>query len=77
MIEIAFRDMNRFGIANHMQDRDARLNITGAKSLLYNIWQVQRFLLLKKNPQETPLELNEFLGRMQSHRYLKYILSED
>jgi len=73
-IEIAFREMNRFGISKHVQDRDARLSITGAKSLLYNIWQVQRYLLQKENPASEPLELNEFIGRTRIHRYVQYIL---
>jgi hypothetical protein len=73
LIEIAFRDMNRFGISKHIQGRDARLSITGAKSLLYNIWQVQRFLLQKDDLAAEPLELNEFLGKTQNHRYIQYI----
>jgi len=72
-IEIAFREMNRLGISNHMQNRDGRLSIMGAKCLIYNIWQVQRDLIQKENPISAPLELNEFLGKTQIHRYIHYI----
>jgi len=72
-IEIAFREMNKLGFSNRMQSRDARLGIMGAKGLLYNIWQVQRFLIVKDNPDAKALELDEFLGKTYSHRSPSYI----
>ena len=72
-IEIAFREMNKLGIANRMQNRDARLGTMGAKSLLYNIWQVQRYLVQKENPCAKELQLDEFLGKTYKQRYPTYI----
>ncbi len=74
-IEIAFREMNRLGISSHLRGRDSRLGILGAKALLYNIWQVQRYLAAKADPRAEPLELNEFLGKTVSRRYYPYLLS--
>ena len=71
-IEIAFREMNRLGFTTHIQNRDTRLNIMGAKSLLYNMWQVQRHLINKEKPTSNPLELNEFLGKTPTRRYIPY-----
>jgi hypothetical protein len=72
-IEIAFREMNRLGITSHLRGRDSRLGILGAKALLYNIWQVQRFLAVSDVPAAKPLELDEFLGKTISRRYYQYI----
>lgn len=72
MIEIAFREMNRLGISTRLQGRDARLAILGAKSLLYNIWQVQRAIVRKNYPLAPALELNEFLGMGYKQRYPRY-----
>jgi hypothetical protein len=72
-IEVAFREMNRLGITSHLRGRDSRLGILAAKALLYNIWQVQRFLAAKKDPSAKPLELNEFLGKTSSRRYYPYL----
>ncbi|MHA1843631.1 MAG: hypothetical protein ACTSWE_05130, partial [Promethearchaeota archaeon] len=44
-IEIAFREMNKLGFSYRAQGRDTRLGILGARSLLYNVWQVQRYVL--------------------------------
>jgi len=71
-IEIAFREMNRLGFFTHIQDRDTRLGIMGAKSLLYNMWQVQRHHILKEKPLEKPQKLNEFLGKTVMRRYIPY-----
>ncbi len=73
-IEIAFREMNRLGISTHLQDRNKRLDIMGAKSLVYNLWQVQRYLLKKKCPNSPDLELNMFLGKTKEYRNLNYIV---
>lgn len=73
LIEIAFREMNRLGLVNKSQNRDLRLATMGAKSLLYNIWQVQRHLLKKEDPSDDELDLNEFLGRCYRRRYPRYI----
>ncbi len=73
LIEIAFREMNRLGISSHLRGRDSRLGILGAKALLYNIWQVQRFLAAKADPAAEPLELNEFLGKTISRRFYQYL----
>ena len=75
LIEIAFREMNKLGFSSRLQGRDARLGVMGAKSLLYNFWQVQRYLAKNENPDEKPLELNEFLGKTFSRRYPRYIPS--
>lgn len=72
LIEIAFREMNRLGQVNKSQDRDLRLGVMGAKSFLYNIWQVQRYLLKKEDPTEEEFELNEFLGKCYKKRYPRY-----
>jgi len=45
----------------------------GAKSLLYNIWQVQRNLIKNEDPSSEALELDEFLGRCYNKRYPLYI----
>jgi len=74
LIEIAFREMNRLGISSHLHGRDSRLGILGAKALLYNIWQVQRYLAAKEDPNAKPLELDEFLGKTTSRRYFPYLL---
>ncbi|MHA1724472.1 MAG: hypothetical protein ACTSXH_06470, partial [Promethearchaeota archaeon] len=55
------------------QGRDTRFSILGARSLLYNVWQVQRYVLQKKAPDERPLELDEFLGKTSKRRYCAYI----
>lgn len=73
LIEIAFREMNRLGITTKSQNRDLRLGVMGAKSLLYNIWQVQRYLLRKEDHSMEELELNEFLGRCYQQRYPQYL----
>jgi len=73
LIEIAFREMNRLGISSKTQNRNVRLGIMGAKSLLYNIWQVQRHLINKEDPSDQALELDEFLGRCYTKRYPLYI----
>jgi hypothetical protein len=72
-IEIAFREMNKLGFSFRIQGRDARLGILGARSLLYNVWQVQRHLLGKNNPHEHALELDEFLGKTLVQRSVEYI----
>ena len=72
-IEIAFREMNRLGISNRVQCRNVRLGIMGAKSLVYNFWQVQRLMVQKTDPLSPPLELNEFIGRTLFNRYRLYI----
>ncbi|MHA1725697.1 MAG: hypothetical protein ACTSXH_12835, partial [Promethearchaeota archaeon] len=72
-IEIAFREMNKLGFSYRAQGRDTRLGILGARSLLYNVWQVQRYMLQKKAPDERPLELDEFLGKTSKRRYCAYI----
>ncbi|MCF2139982.1 MAG: hypothetical protein K9W44_08005 [Candidatus Lokiarchaeota archaeon] len=64
LIEIAFREMNRLGIAQKVQDRNIRLNIMGMRCFLYNIWQTQRFLTKKSDPSAADLELNEFLRKI-------------
>ncbi|MHA1726971.1 MAG: hypothetical protein ACTSXH_19380 [Promethearchaeota archaeon] len=40
--------MNKLGFSYRAQGRDTRLSILGARSLLYNVWQVQRYVLKKK-----------------------------
>ncbi len=72
-IEIAFREMNRLGISTHMQGRNNRMDIMGAKSLVYNIWQVNRLLLKKENPNLPDLELNVFLEKTNEYRKVDYI----
>lgn len=72
-IEIAFREMNRLGIITHIQNRDIRLAIMGVKSLLYNMWQVQRHLIHKEDPAGDSLELTEFLGKVPRRRYAQYL----
>ena len=74
-IEIAFREMNRFGISIKSRSRDIRLGIMGVKSLLYNIWHVQRYLLHRENPSNAELELDEFLGKCYNRRYPLYLTS--
>jgi len=76
LIEIAFREMNKLGITNKSQNRNVRLGIMGAKSLLYNMWQVQRYLIRNEDPLNKlskVLELDEFLGRCCNQRYPLYI----
>lgn len=75
LIEIAFREMNKLGISSKLQGRDARLGILGARALLYNIWQAQRYLIQKKLPAQKKLELDEFLGKACSNRHYQYIPS--
>ncbi|MCF2139793.1 MAG: transposase [Candidatus Lokiarchaeota archaeon] len=75
LIEIAFREMNRLGIAQKVQDRNIRLNIMGVRCFLYNIWQTQRFLIKRNDPTAADLELNEFLGMCSNHRYPLYLSS--
>jgi len=65
--------MNKLGFSFRTQNRDARLGSMGAKSLLYNIWQVQRYLLHEEGHEEGPLTLDEFLGKTYIHRYPQYI----
>lgn len=72
-IEIAFREMSRLGLAPRCGLRDGRLAAFGARMLVYNMWQVERYLLLKSDPTSAPLELNEFLGRGCIARKIKYI----
>ncbi|MHA1998789.1 MAG: hypothetical protein ACTSU9_11760 [Promethearchaeota archaeon] len=73
LIEIAFREMNRLGISTHLHSRDSRLGVFGAKSLVYNIWQVQCYIAGQEDPDSGPLELNEFLGKTISHRHYSYL----
>lgn len=73
LIEIAFREMNRLGISYRSQNRNIRLGIMGVKSLIYNIWQVQRVLVKKENPSCDELELDEFLGKCYDRRYPQYL----
>jgi hypothetical protein len=76
-IEIAFREMNKLGFSFRVQGRDVRLGNLGSKSLLYNVWQVQRYLIRKRDPHESDLELDEFLGKTYIHRHVEYVpLSE-
>ena len=72
-IEIAFREMNRLGLASRCGHRDGRLAAFGARMLVYNMWQVERYLLLKSDPTSAPPELNEFLGRGCVARKIMYI----
>lgn len=74
-IEIAFREMNKLGISSRLQGRDARLGILGARALLYNIWQAQRYLIQNTLPAQKRLELDEFLGKTCTNRYYQYIPS--
>ncbi len=76
-IEIAFREMNKLGFSFRVQGRDAQLGILGAKSLLYNVGQVQRHHLRKNNPQERALELDEFLGKTCIRRNVEYVPSSE
>jgi hypothetical protein len=76
LIEIAFREMNRLGISSHLRSRDSRLGVFGAKSLVYNIWQVQCHIAGLEDPDSGPLELNEFLGRALTHRHYSYLSPE-
>ncbi|MBN1638251.1 MAG: transposase [Ignavibacteriales bacterium] len=76
-IEIAFREMNKLGFSFRLQGRDARLSIQGAKSLLYNIWHVQRHFLQKRDPNERDLQLDGFLGKTYRRRHVEYILLND
>ncbi|MHA1371947.1 MAG: hypothetical protein ACTSRA_19790 [Promethearchaeota archaeon] len=62
-IEIAFHEMDRLGITTHYHHRDGRLAVMGAKIPVYNMWQVQRYLLRRFDPSSRPLELVAFLGR--------------
>lgn len=73
LIEIAFREMNKLGFPFRTRNRDVRLGSMGAKSLLYNIWQVQRHLLHEEIHEEDPLTLDEFLGKTRIHRYPQYV----
>ncbi len=72
-IEIAFREMNRLGLTSRSQHRDGRLAAMGARILIYNMWQVERFLLKRADPAARPLELNEFLGRGCMSRQVQYV----
>ena len=74
-IEIAFCEMNRLGITTHYRHRDGRLAVMGAKILVYNMWQVQRYLLRRFDPSSRPLELVEFLGRTCWQRDLTYAIN--
>ncbi|MHA1843562.1 MAG: hypothetical protein ACTSWE_04785 [Promethearchaeota archaeon] len=65
--------MNKLGFPYRAQGQDTRLSILSARSLLYNVWQVQRYVLQKKAPDERPLELDEFLGKTSKRRYCAYI----
>lgn len=76
-IEIAFREMNKLGFSFRLQGRDARLGILGSKALLYNIWQVQRYILRKNTSHKRELELDDFLGKTFTYRYLQYVPSMD
>jgi hypothetical protein len=73
LIEIAFREMNKLGFSHRLQGQNARLSILGVRALLYNIWQVQRYLLRKKASDEKELELDEFLGKKVAQRSLQYM----
>lgn len=75
-IEIAFREMNRLGLAQKIQDRNSRLNIMGTRCFLYNIWQVQRHIIKKNNSHAKGLELAEFLGMCLNHRYPLYLSAQ-
>lgn len=75
LIEIAFREMNKLGISSRYQGRDARLGILGARAFLYNVWQVQRYLIRKATPDDRILEFDEFLGKTLEARYFQYISS--
>lgn len=75
LIEIAFREMNKLGISSRLQGRDAKLGILGIRAFLYNIWQVQRYLVHKMAPRQKELELDEFLGKTCTNRYYQYIPS--
>ncbi len=77
LIEIAFREMNKFGFSFRLQGRDARLCILGARALLYNIWQVQRYMIRDKTSIGKELSLDEFLGKTFTSRYFHYIPSID
>ena len=70
LIEIAFREMNRLGISDKLQNRNKRLNIFGVKCVLYNIWQVQRVLARNAESPGDHLELNEFIGKCSNNRYI-------
>ena len=76
-IEIAFREMNRLGITSRSQNRNVRLGIMGLNSFLYNIWQVQRYLIRSNNPLNIELGLDEFLGRCYTRRYPMYLCNID
>ncbi|MCF2141193.1 MAG: hypothetical protein K9W44_14130 [Candidatus Lokiarchaeota archaeon] len=75
LIEIAFPEMNRLGIAQKVQDRNSRLNTMGLRCFLYNIWQIQRFIIKRNDSTVADLELNEFLGVCSNHRYPLYLSS--
>ncbi|MBN1216772.1 MAG: hypothetical protein JXA99_15195 [Candidatus Lokiarchaeota archaeon] len=77
LIEIEFREMNKLGFSFRLQGQDARLSILSTRALLYNIWQVQRYMLQKKGPNSKALELDEFLGKTFTHLYFQYISSMD
>lgn len=72
-IEIAFRKMKRLGIVMRSQNCNIRLGIMGINNLLYNIWQVQRYIVLKGDPRETELELDEFVGKYVLRRFPRYL----
>ncbi|MEX2714673.1 MAG: hypothetical protein Q6370_000095 [Candidatus Sigynarchaeota archaeon] len=71
-IEIAFREMNRLGLTSRSQHRDGRLAVMGARIFVYNIWQVERHVVKAEDPEASPLELNEFLGRGCVPRQVRY-----
>ncbi len=71
-IEIAFREMNRLGFYTHLQDRNKRMDIIGAKSLVYNLWQVHRLLFKTENAKRPNLELNTFLGKTNERYWVDY-----
>ncbi|MHA1698893.1 MAG: hypothetical protein ACTSWN_08655 [Promethearchaeota archaeon] len=58
-----------------IRHRDGRLAVMGAKILVYNMWQVQRYLLRRFDPSSRPLELVEFLGRTCWQRDLTYAIN--
>jgi hypothetical protein len=67
-IEIAFRTTHLLGISNWIQQRDIRLFRFTCKCMIYNLWQIKRDEIQQKDPNATPVSLEEFCGHLTINR---------
>jgi hypothetical protein len=67
-IEIAFRENNRLGISNRIQNRSIRLFRFTMGCVIYNTWQIYRYLFSKYKSDGGVLSLDEFCGKLNKNR---------